>query len=225
VAVRCAVRPCLALATSTGRTLVGTGEHPVFDPGERRYRELRSWLTGAAAEVLTDRRDTERVVSCRALAGLRRVWDLTVDSPFHNFVANGLVVHNKSPSFDATLPGSIQDYLDVREAVTMAPATPTVPPTAFTSTGLPITLETDPAVVGPGIVRVTAAQPFDAVVIEAQAPAGHLDGWLEQALPSPATTVDLRITLKGGLTSVVLTLGARVGNVVGPAAFTDFPPP
>ena len=41
-----------------------------------------------------------------AFAGVPEVFDLTVDHPLHNFIANGVLVHKKEPIETCSFPGS-----------------------------------------------------------------------------------------------------------------------
>ncbi len=102
VAIYSARRPCLALRTASGRTLTVTEEHPVYAPDEGRFHPAGRWLEPNAPRVaVVDGGLTpEDVLSCAPLSGVRRVYDLTVDSPYHNFSADGVLVHNKTPYED-----------------------------------------------------------------------------------------------------------------------------
>ncbi len=98
-AIRSAVRECVSLALPGGVQLVCTPDHPVFDPSRQIYRNAGHWITGEASQLLEVTEAESRpiaLVGREAYAGVHRVFDLTVDGPHHNFVANGVVVHNKS---------------------------------------------------------------------------------------------------------------------------------
>jgi len=78
-----------------GGALRATGEHPLYDPEIGDYREAREWYAGersglmaADGRVLTAKSDDWFPTPCP-------VRDLSIDSPHHNFVAGGVVVHNK----------------------------------------------------------------------------------------------------------------------------------
>lgn len=79
--------------------LVVTPTHPIYSPRLGKYVPARRWETHELSEVLhvaADGRATPAQVSVEAVAGTRRVFDLTVGSAQHNFVADGVLVHNKS---------------------------------------------------------------------------------------------------------------------------------
>src|SRR5688500_3550520 len=88
-AVRAATRECLALELSDGASLVCTPDHPVYDPDAEQFVPAVRWLEGRATRTLRVDEEgarVEGVVSVRADAGLRRVFDLTVGSEHHDFV-------------------------------------------------------------------------------------------------------------------------------------------
>lgn len=79
-------RECIELQFDTGRTLICTPDHKLLTKN-------RGWVE---AQDLTDKDDilddSMKLVSKRP-AGKHRVFDITVDDN-HNFIANGVVVHN-----------------------------------------------------------------------------------------------------------------------------------
>jgi hypothetical protein len=107
VAVRRATRECVALHWDAG-ALSCTTDHPLFDPERGEYRPAGDWVTRAARQLL---RWTEagpvavEVTRVEAFVGLHEVVDLTLASEPHNFVAAGIVVHNKSYA----VPGPIEE--------------------------------------------------------------------------------------------------------------------
>ena len=100
IGIRSTEQRCFPLTAGNGNTLWLTAEHPVYDPSSGHYREAREWQQGGAAHVLTVAADGHVIQSATA-SNLEskhvRVFDLTVDSPHRNFVANGILVHNKRP--------------------------------------------------------------------------------------------------------------------------------
>jgi hypothetical protein len=104
------VRPCLLLTTSDGLSIRATAEHPFLSPQTHRYEPIRKWADGTLTQVYRSTRegglDPVDVVSCRTLAGAYRVFDIGVDSTHHNFVAEGLVVHNKSIAVELLMTGT-----------------------------------------------------------------------------------------------------------------------
>lgn len=102
VQVRRATRECLALRWQGG-SLVCTPDHPLYSPETGAYRPASDWVTGPARTLLIAAEDGVRVVAVEAsetFAGVHEVIDLTLDRDPHNFVAAGVVVHNKSPAPD-----------------------------------------------------------------------------------------------------------------------------
>lgn len=97
-AIATAVREVTTLRGGS-RRLTATLDHPVYDPRQRRYRQLRDWCEGAATDLLTPGapQPTATVDEIATRRGAVQVYDITLDGHLHNFVANGIVVHNKSP--------------------------------------------------------------------------------------------------------------------------------
>ena len=110
--IKSSERECVELVCGNGDTLVCTSDHPVYDPSAEEYADAGDWVTGEREAVL--RVDGEQVrphalESAVTYSGIREVFDLTVDHDLHNFVANGFLVHNKSPP-----PSECQINGDVR---------------------------------------------------------------------------------------------------------------
>jgi len=80
-----------------GGALRATGEHPLYDPEIGDYREAREWQAGDRHALLAADGHVLTVTSDDWLGTPCAVYDLTIDSPHHNFVAGGVVVHNKQP--------------------------------------------------------------------------------------------------------------------------------
>ena len=100
VQVRRATRECLALRWAGG-SLVCTPDHPLYSPETGSYRPASDWITGTARTLLIAVEDGVRVVAVEGsetFAGMHEVIDLSLDLEPHNFVAAGVVVHNKSPA-------------------------------------------------------------------------------------------------------------------------------
>jgi hypothetical protein len=103
-AIRSATRECLALCVGGG-ALHCTPDHPIYCPSSSTYVPAVSFLHGKAREVLAVDDEGTRVAPVEAVrtdVGLRRVFDLTVESEHHSFVADGVLVHNKSYACDVT---------------------------------------------------------------------------------------------------------------------------
>jgi hypothetical protein len=91
-------RECGAL-TFGDSTLTVTSDHPLFDPNTRQFHPAGDWLTGARVRLLAfDGEGTRAIeVSARQMfVSVSQVFDLTVEHAWHTFVAEGLVVHNKT---------------------------------------------------------------------------------------------------------------------------------
>lgn len=108
---RKATRECVRLKTSSGQELVVTSDHPIYDPVEGIYTHAGDWVLGKRDTlwVLGDEETPffhERVEIAEIDAGLHEVFDLSVEHELHNFVANGILVHNKSVGPYGPPPGS-----------------------------------------------------------------------------------------------------------------------
>lgn len=97
VGLRTARRECLRIHCASAE-LVCTPDHPIYSPESGEYEPASRWADGVRRSVLcaAEAAAAEAVVRVEAFVGVREVVDLTVDSPQHNFVAGGLLVHNKS---------------------------------------------------------------------------------------------------------------------------------
>ena len=97
VELRTARRECLRLVHAGGE-LVCTPDHPIYSPESGEYEPASRWVDGARRSVLVigDAPVAAALVRAEAFAGVHEVVDLTVDDPLHNFVAGGLLVHNKT---------------------------------------------------------------------------------------------------------------------------------
>ncbi len=100
-------RECGQLHFSDGSSLRVTSNHPLFDPSDRAFHPAGDWLLGERSTLLRFENDAFEVVTVTArtaFVDVRTVFDLTVESPWHTFVAEGIVVHNKPFIPQCTLP-------------------------------------------------------------------------------------------------------------------------
>lgn len=93
--LRSGVKPLLRLTTSGGRRLRCSADHAVLTPGG--WRKAGELAPGDA--VLTAPADRQgpaapEVLTSVAAAGEEMTYDLSVAGPWHNFLADGFVVHN-----------------------------------------------------------------------------------------------------------------------------------
>jgi len=111
IAIRESRRQCLALFTDSGRSLVVTGTHPLYSPESGTFGQASLWREGKRQQVLSYGRVGSAVARVARVepAGSRPVYDLTISPPHHNFLANGIVVHNKLPPPDDVPPTAVAD--------------------------------------------------------------------------------------------------------------------
>ncbi|MDX2011077.1 MAG: Hint domain-containing protein [Myxococcaceae bacterium] len=98
--IRSSRRECLALTVGAA-TLRCTSDHPLYDPDTKTWAPAGDWALGRRTALMHVPEDgAASLVRVPAVAGLAvtldEVFDLTVDHPLHNFVAEGVLVHNKS---------------------------------------------------------------------------------------------------------------------------------
>jgi hypothetical protein len=98
VARRSARRECLRLVHPAG-ALVCTPDHPLYSPETGEYEPAARWIEGLRRQLLVADAESghrAQVLEVAAYVGVREVIDITVDQSPHNFIAGGIVVHNKS---------------------------------------------------------------------------------------------------------------------------------
>ncbi len=95
VRVVSAERECVAIHFGES-TLVCTPDHPLYDPAEGAFAPASEWVEGKRGELLDGDRKRVRVDRVDLDAGVRRVFDLTVEHPLHNFLVEHVLVHNKT---------------------------------------------------------------------------------------------------------------------------------
>lgn len=99
VAIRSAKRECVRIVAG-GLELILTSDHPVYCPERREWAPAGDWVLGKRTQLLAvtlEAIEPVRVSEVFRYAGIHEVFDLSVDHPLHNFVANGVLVHNKKP--------------------------------------------------------------------------------------------------------------------------------
>lgn len=90
-------RPTLRLSLEDGRELLATSEHPLYDPERKEYRLSGGLAPGAALAEPGPGGLRILRVSAVSAGPIVTVFDLSVEGPFHNFIAGGILVHNKPP--------------------------------------------------------------------------------------------------------------------------------
>ncbi len=102
VGIRRATRECITLA-GEGFSLTCTTDHPLYDPSSGQWGPAGDWALGARSALLFVPEEgaphAVQVTSRSSQVRLSEVFDLTVDHVLHNFVADGVLVHNKRRPF------------------------------------------------------------------------------------------------------------------------------
>lgn len=124
-AIRTATRECLSLSYG-GEALIATSDHPLYCPDARQWAPAGDWALGKRTRLLRASAGDERIAPVSVertamFAGVHQVFDLTVDHPLHNFVANSVLVHNKSQPRTCT-----PDSLSLFAETTCGPSGPVV---------------------------------------------------------------------------------------------------
>lgn len=112
VQLRRAVRECLALRWDGG-ALVCTPDHPLLDAERGIYRPASDFVTGDARRLLAWTEAGTRAVTVTVVdryVGLHEVLDIAVDAAPHNFVAGGVIVHNKSVETTSSVQADGPDF-------------------------------------------------------------------------------------------------------------------
>ncbi len=113
VAIKSSMREvgCVDVA---GISLRMTSDHPVYCPVDQVYAPAGDWFLGKRTELAItsdaglDRRAVERATT---YVEVTEVFDITVEHELHNFVAEGILVHNKSFVTQCELDGKmVEDY-------------------------------------------------------------------------------------------------------------------
>ncbi len=109
-ATRSVRREVVALEFGGGGLNV-TSDHPIYSPERGEYRPAGDWVTGEVSMLLGSDASSVELTDSKHFAGLAEVFDITVEHELHNFIAEGVVVHNKSPIITCDLNGEeVQEY-------------------------------------------------------------------------------------------------------------------
>lgn len=84
-----------------------TSDHPVYDPETQSYHPAGDWFLGTRTTLLAADGESFTNAVPEAVStfdGVEEVFDISVDSEFHNFIADGIVVHNKDVARTCELP-------------------------------------------------------------------------------------------------------------------------
>ncbi len=100
VSIQTAIRKCLAMTFENGAVLRVTPEHPVWDALESEFKPAAEFSASDFVSVSipeSPARSRARIVHIDKQVERCRVFNLSIASLPHTFVANGVVVHNKPP--------------------------------------------------------------------------------------------------------------------------------
>jgi len=115
---------CIQFRSDSGHTLKVTADHPVYSPETMTYIKASSWqFDGLSKVYIVEQNKLKTAIATISKIDSKkiRVFDITVDSPFNNFIANGILVHNKTPPIDHTPPVDDLEVVDTdSSSVTLA---------------------------------------------------------------------------------------------------------
>ena len=100
ISILTSVRECLVVSLENGSILRVTPEHPLWDPLGLRFKPAGEFVASnilSYSNVQSRGISLARIVSIADQGVMSRVYDLTIDSKPHTFIANGVLVHNKLP--------------------------------------------------------------------------------------------------------------------------------
>ena len=90
----------LKITLKNGITIEGTKEHPVFNVEKQSYVKLSKLKQGDSLQLINGGSNEIVLIEKKKHPTSIDVYDLSVKPPFHNYFAEGVLVHNKSPIFD-----------------------------------------------------------------------------------------------------------------------------
>ena len=87
----------LKITLKNGITIEGTKEHPVFNVEKQNYIKLVDFKKRDKLQLANG--EYSKIISIENKKHYKEtvVYDLSVQSPYHNYFAEGVLVHNKSP--------------------------------------------------------------------------------------------------------------------------------
>lgn len=116
------IKPVIQIKLKSGKSIKLTPDHEVLTP--EGYKPAGTLPVGS--RVITNGKELiflprEDVVESVSSAGSTEVYDIVMEDPYRNFVANGIVVHNCGKSIEAI--GAINNCNDINTVLVICPAT------------------------------------------------------------------------------------------------------
>ena len=94
----------LKITLKNGITIEGTKEHPFFNIETQSYDKLSEFKAGDLLQLTNDSSSEIVLIKENYYSTGIVVYDLSVQAPHHNYFAEGVLVHNKSPISDPSIP-------------------------------------------------------------------------------------------------------------------------
>jgi len=108
VAIKEGHRECMAFRLPDGSSLTLTPDHIVYSPQREAYLQAGSWVSDETLTQVSLIEDSGALVvtdvEVEIHVGVHQVFDIELDTKEHNFSANRVLVHNKSPLPDPYEP-------------------------------------------------------------------------------------------------------------------------
>jgi hypothetical protein len=115
---------CVRFYVNSGSSLEVSIEHPIYSPETGTYEKALRWQSTELSEFYTfsQEKPTTAILTSMEISREKiAVYDITVDSPFGNFIANGILVHNKTPPIYPTPPVDNLEIVEIdSNSVTLA---------------------------------------------------------------------------------------------------------
>ncbi len=100
-------RDCYQLRTADGIQLTATLTHPIYSPQTGKYELVEKWFNKELNSFAIMKQNNNFINTATQSVkpiGKKVVYDITVESPHANFIANSFLVHNKTPEIISVTP-------------------------------------------------------------------------------------------------------------------------
>ncbi len=96
---------CYQFRVSDNIRLTATSSHPFYSPQTGKYELAEKWVEKELTQFAFINQNQSYISlpsNSVVPVGKKIVYDITVESPHANFIANGFLVHNKTPPYEGT---------------------------------------------------------------------------------------------------------------------------
>ena len=99
----------IKITLKNGIEIEGTKEHPVFNVEKQSYVKLSKLKQGDSLQLINGGSNEIVLIEKKKHPISIDIYDLSVKPPFHNYFAQGVLVHNKRPVYSTTLIITLND--------------------------------------------------------------------------------------------------------------------